>query len=260
MRSTSVLGILLIASITLVQANIFERDSRQKFSYANRNGNIKSSVTNRNSNNNQPPILLDVMRQRYFSIEDALWSVINSGSDQTYALQQIHSGHQSFLRGDFLEKSCYFSTFDPEQRVLYDAIHQINQSVDITVENYLHSSRQFYRETDALAISARNLNLTHYFDRLIEVAGTSDFYATIRSVSDSHFCVCLFVSLLFVVAKFTHSHEYMLTNEHAQCSFYHALLLLSHISDARVHKKRTKITKLAAEQQWTEWNGTNGNT
>lgn len=201
MRSINVLGIVLVASFALVQANIFERDSRQRLSYANRNGNIKSSVKNRNSNGSQPPILLEVLRQRYFSIEDAIWGVINSGSDQSYALQQIHSGHLNFLRGDFLEKSCYFSTFDPVQRALYDAIQRVNQSVDITVENYLHSSRQFYRETDALAISARNLNLTHYFDRLIEIAGTSDFYATIRSVSDSHFLFCPFVCFIGICRR-----------------------------------------------------------
>lgn len=202
MRLINVLGIVLIASAALVQANIFERNSRQKFNYVNRNGNIKSSLkgSSGNSNSNQPPIVLDVMRQRYFSIEDAIWNAINSGQDQSYALQQIHSGHIQFFRTDFLEKSCYFSTFDPEQRVLYDALQRINQSVDTTVANYLHSSRQFYRETDALAISARNLNLTDHFDRLIEVAGNSDFYMTIRSVSDSHFCF----PLLFVVAEFTH--------------------------------------------------------
>lgn len=186
MSSIDVLAILLIASLALVQANIFERDSRRGFSYANRNGNIKSNLKTSTSNNNPPPTRLDVMRQRYFSIEDAMWNVIDSGTDQSYVVQQIHSGHLDFLREDFLEKSCYFSTFDPEQRVLYDAIQCINQSVDITVENYLHQSRKFQRETDALAISARNLNLTYYFDRLIEVAGNSDFYATIRSVSDSH--------------------------------------------------------------------------
>lgn len=202
MRLINVLGILLIASFTLVQADIFERNARQKISYGNRNGNIKSRVKSGNSlssstnNNNQPPILLDVMRQRYFGIEDAIWRVIDSGSEQSYALQQIHSGHLTFLQEDFLEKSCYFSTFDPEQRTVYDAIQRINQSVDTTVNNYLHSSRQFYRETDALAISARNLNLTYYFDRLIEIADTSDFYMTVRNVSDFAFFTLL---LLLVV-------------------------------------------------------------
>lgn len=195
MRLFNGLGILLVAILTLVQANISERNAHQRVNYGNRNGNIKSSVkgtgdTNirgSNTNMNRPPILLEVMRQRYLSIEDAIWHVIDSGLEQSYALQQIHNTHKTFLREDFLEKSCYFSTFDPEQRILYDALQRINQSVETTVDNYLHSSQQFYRETDALAISARNLNLTHYFDKLIEISGTSDFYMTIRNVSDSHF-------------------------------------------------------------------------
>lgn len=209
MRLINLLGILLVASFTPVQANIFERNASPKFSYTNRTGNIKSSVEGGNTrrgsgtNSNQPPVLLDVMRQRYLSIEDAIWHIIDSGLEQSYALQQIHSGHRSFLREDFLEKSCYFSTFDPEQRTLYNAIQRINHSADTTVDNYLHSSRQFYRETDALAISARNLNLTHYFDKLIEIAGTSEFYMTIRNVSDSHLLL-LFQFILVVVAKFTH--------------------------------------------------------
>lgn len=192
MRLFNVLGILLVTFFALVKANTFERNAHQKFSYGNRNSNIKSSTRNGNTGTsttgtNQPPILLDVMRQRYFSIEDVIWQVIASGLEQSYALQQIHSAHKTFLREDFLENSCYFSTFDPEQRILHDAIQKINQSVDTTVDNYLQSSRQFYRETDSLAISARNLNLTQYFDKLIEISGTGDFYMTIRNVSDSHF-------------------------------------------------------------------------
>lgn len=212
MRLITVVGLtVLIASLTLVQANIFERNPHQRLNFGYRNGNVKTNVKGSHSNTNQPPTLLDVMRQRYLSIEDTIWNVINGGLDQSYALQQIHSGHRDFLREDFLEKSCYFSTFDPEQHSVYDAIQRINQSVETTIENYLHSSRQFYRETDALAISARNLNLTQYFDRLIDVAGNNDFYITIRSVSDSHYffqLIYLFVSLLFVVAKFTHTHTH----------------------------------------------------
>lgn len=215
------LGILLIASFTLVQANIFERNARQKFSYGNRNGNIKSSVKSSgsgstNTNHNQPPILLEVMRQRYLSIEEAIWHVIDSGLEESYALQQIHSGHKTFLREDFLEKNCYFSTFDPEQRILYDAIQRINQSVDTTVDNYLHSSRQFYRETDALAISARNLNLTHYFDRLIEIAGTSDFYMTIRNVSDFAYIFCFTSPSLSICRCKIYTFSINMKYEHAQ--------------------------------------------
>lgn len=247
MRLINVLGILLIASFTLVQANIFERNARQKFSYGTRNGNIKSSLKGGSSTAaNQPPTLLDVMRQRYFSIEDAIWNVIDSGLEQSYALQQIHSGHKTFLQEDFLEKSCYFSTFDPEQRIVNDAIQRINQSVVTTLDNYLHSSRQFYRETDALAVSARNLNLTYYFDRLIEIADTSDFYMTVRNVSDFAYIFCSFI-------RFASSFHLSLLNlytisinmkcEHAKYVTFIMRYFYHRIYFARVHKKRTKNKK-----------------
>lgn len=208
------LAIVWIASVTLVHANIFERDPRPTTSHASRNGDIKTSVRHSNTaNSNQPPILLDIMRQRYFAIEDAIWRAIDDDLEQSYALQQIHSGHKTFLGEDFADKNCYYSSFDPEQRTVYDAIQRINQSVETTVDNYLHSSRQFYRETDALAVSARNRNLTYHFDRLVEIAGTSDFYMTIRNVSDSHFYLFVyFIVLIGVVvsaAKFAQYSIYM---------------------------------------------------
>lgn len=140
-----------------------------------------------------PPTLVDVLRQRYFSIEDALWHVIESGLDQSYVLQQIHSGHRTFLRDNFLEKNCYFSTFDPDQQVLFDAIKQVNQSAQTTIDNYLYSSRRLFSERDSLAISAKNINLTYHLDKIYEKTGNTDFYTTVRNVSrnwfDSHMII-----------------------------------------------------------------------
>lgn len=164
-KFTSIVGVVLVViDLTLVQANNLAKNAR-----------TRAQATQ--------PTLLDVMRQRYFGIEDAIWQLIDSGLEDSYVLQQMHSGHRTFLRENFLETSCYLSTFDPEQRVLLDAIKNINQSVSNTVDNYLHSSRQFFRETDALAISSRNRNLTYHLDKLFEVTGTNDFYITIRNVS-----------------------------------------------------------------------------
>lgn len=129
------------------------------------------------------PTLLDTLRERYFNIEDALWHAINSGMDKTYALQQIHSGHLTFLRDDFNEKSCYLSTFDPEEGALFESIKQINQSVSTTVTNYLHSNRRQFDEPESLLISGRNLNLTFHLDKIFELTGTKEFYFTVRNVS-----------------------------------------------------------------------------
>lgn len=159
---TLAVAIILIASVvSSVQADFFSKGLRSS----------------------HPPTLLDALRQRYLRIEDALWHVISSGLEQSYVLQQIHNDHRTFLRDDFTDKNSYFSTFDPDQRVLYDAIIKINQSVATNIEHYLHSSRQLFRESDSLAISTRNMNLTHLLDQIHEVTGNTDFYKTIRNVS-----------------------------------------------------------------------------
>lgn len=175
---------------------------------------LTGTVFTKNVHNSQPPTLVDVLRQRYFNIEDALWHVINSGMEQSYVLQQIHSGHRTFLRDDFAEKKCYFSTFDPDQQVLSDAIKEINLSVTTTVENYLHSSRRLFRESDSLAISARNLNLTDKLDKLFEITGTSDFYMTIRNVSIMSGFIILanLFCLVFTQSHVAHKISFIITS------------------------------------------------
>lgn len=169
MRLINILAAIIVVSVLSAKANIFSNDAR-----------------------NNPPTLLDVMRQRFFSIEDSLWQTINSGIELSLVLQQIHSGYRHYLRDSFSERNSYFSTFDPDQSVLFESIKKINQSVVTTVDNYLHSSRIRFRETDSLAISARNLNLTDQLDKIYEITGTTDFYSTIRNVSVTVFCFCCF--------------------------------------------------------------------
>lgn len=166
MRFISVLT-FSISCVLIIQANIFIKDSTQK--------------------TNHQPILIDVLRQRYFSIEDALWHVITSGLEQSYVLQQVHSGHKTFLQENFTEKNCYFSTFDPDQHTLYEAIRRISQAANETVGKYLHSARHLFNDRDALSISIHNQNLTYPLDQLFEKTGNTDFYAIIRNVS--LFCV-----------------------------------------------------------------------
>lgn len=190
MRLMSVLAVITLVSILSVHANIYKKPDRHY---------------------NGPEMLLDVMRQRYFSIEDAIWRAISGGTEIYQVLQQIHSGHRTFLSDNFSERNCYFSTFDPEQKVLDETIKKINQSVTITIDNYLHSSALRYRETDSLAISARNFNLTNQLDKLFEITGTTDFYMTIRNVgyfnrfSFSLFCCVKFFRFIFIIH--THIHQ-----------------------------------------------------
>lgn len=132
---------------------------------------------------NFAPTWLDMLRERYLDLEDSLWGIVSSGLEQSYVLQQVHSGHRTFLRDNFLENHCYLSTFDPDQRVVHDAIDKINESVNLTVDRYLHATRRLFSERDALQISLQIVQLTTDLDKLYEIAGTTDFYYTIKKVS-----------------------------------------------------------------------------
>lgn len=130
------------------------------------------------------PTWLDVLRERYLELEESLWGVVSSGLDQSYVLQQVHSGHRTFLRDNFLENHCYLSTFDPDQRVIHDAVEKINEAVNLTVDRYLHATRRLFNERDALQISLQNAQLVTDLDKLYEIHGaTTDFYYTIKKVS-----------------------------------------------------------------------------
>lgn len=133
---------------------------------------------------NPAPTFLDQHRDRYLQTEETLWHQIASGSEQAFALQQVHSGHNAFLRASFLENGSPLSTFDPEQRILFEAIARINESRSITVDNYLIGhTRQYRNERDLLGVATHNKNLLFHFDKIFDVTGTGDFYKTIQSVS-----------------------------------------------------------------------------
>lgn len=132
-----------------------------------------------------PPALLDSLRQRYSALEEALWHVIGGGLEQPYVLQQVHSGHRTFLRENFHENSVNLSPLDPIEKGLRDIIGKINASIAETVTYYLHSSGRLFNERDALAISTRNYNLTKHLDKLFDITGSTQFYQTIKDVSMS---------------------------------------------------------------------------
>lgn len=126
---------------------------------------------------------VDVQRQRYLSLEKALWHVIDGGLEDSYVLQQVHSGHRTFLTDSFLEKGAFLSVLDPEQRQLFDAINRINVSVSDTVRSYLRTSTRYYNEKDALTVARINQNLTYQLEQIYNVSGSTDFYKVIRNVS-----------------------------------------------------------------------------
>lgn len=134
------------------------------------------------------PSFLDAHRQRYLSLELALWHVIDSDLENSYKLQQVHSGHRTFLTENFQDKSAYLSLYDPDHRQIFDAINRINVSVSDTVGSYLRTSTQYYNEKDAMTISRLNQNLTYQLDLIYNVTGETDFYKVLRNVSKKRLC------------------------------------------------------------------------
>lgn len=129
------------------------------------------------------PVFVEVLQQRYLLLEDAMWSVIVSGLEQSYVLQQIHNGYQTFFLGNITVYNAYLSTFDPHQSVIYEAMNAINQSAAETVHRYLQASSHAFSERDALAISVRNQNLTYQLDTLFDKMANTDFLTIVRNVS-----------------------------------------------------------------------------
>lgn len=134
-------------------------------------------------NPNLKPTLLNILRDQYLTTEDTLWSMITSGQEPSYVLQQIHSGHSRFLGQNFNIIHCYLSTFDPEQRVLHDAVLRISNQVNQTLNRYLHTSRRLYNEQESLDNGRENRELSKQLDIIYETTGLGDFYYTLKRVS-----------------------------------------------------------------------------
>lgn len=128
-------------------------------------------------------LIIDAQRQRYLSLEKSLWHVVDGGLERDYVLQQVHSGHRTFLEQNFQEKGSYLSVLDHEQRPLFDSLNRINVSVSDTLRSYLRTSTRYYNEPDAITAARLNGNLTHHIEVIYNITGPAEFYRTIRNVS-----------------------------------------------------------------------------
>lgn len=179
---------IAICSVVAERANFTIKDISHRSNVAQQRTNpfIKDAHDNKP---NYPPIYVEVLQQRYLLLEDAMWSVIVSGLEQSYVLQQIHNGHQTFFNDNFTVHNCYLSTFDPHQSVIYDSMNTINQSVSETMQKYLQGTSHAFSERDALAISVRNQNLTYQLDTLFDKILKTDFLTVVRNVSEFDFSI-----------------------------------------------------------------------
>lgn len=152
---------------------------------------IQKSIENplKDANISQPPALIDFMRINYLQLEENLWELFYSGIDIAYVLEQIHVVHLKFFGERFGERNVSFDDCSVEHKFqLNVAIDEINRTVSIAENNYLHKNPLSFNERESIAMARRQLNLTKQMDELFATSGSIDFYQTIQNVSALFVC------------------------------------------------------------------------
>lgn len=134
---------------------------------------------------------IDVLRDRYLTLEKALWLVIRSGADQTFSLQRIHDTHITFFTESFNERGLYFSAFDSDQMLLFDSISHINVTVRALNDHYLHANIRDFNQRESVGFSRLGVNVTDYMDRIYNVTDKDggDFFRYIKKVNTNALCL-----------------------------------------------------------------------
>lgn len=132
----------------------------------------------------QTPVKIDSIRQYYLTLENDLWSLMDSGIDTAYILGQIHSVHLNFLRPHFGEFNVSFgdAAFDRQTQLL-DTVSNINQTVAFALKNSLRENPLGFDEQAAIETNRYQIDLTHQIDLLFNMTGTHEFFETIQKVS-----------------------------------------------------------------------------
>lgn len=138
------------------------------------------------------PGRIDTLRWNYLALEHDLWTLMDSGIDTAYVLEQIHIVHLKVFGERFGEFNVSFNDCAAEHQFqLKHTIAEINRTISIVIKNYLHQNPLAFDEMESIAIGNRQRNLTNQLDLLFGVAGSSEFFETIKSVSfflSSNFC------------------------------------------------------------------------
>lgn len=144
----------------------------------------KIPIPLKDANISQPPSLIDYMRKHYLKLEENLWELFDSGIDIAYVLEQIHVVHLKFFGERFGERNVSFNDCSVEHKFqLKVAIDEINRTVSIAINNYLHGNPLAFDERESIAMARRQLNLTKQMDELFAHSGSIDYYQTINNVS-----------------------------------------------------------------------------
>lgn len=131
------------------------------------------------------PSVIDSLRRHYLALENDLWHLMDSGIETAYILQQMHNIHLTFFRENFREFNVTFNDYAVDRQTqLLSIIDMVNGFVSMTMKKCLHQNSLEFNETISIDVAQRQLNLTHQIDTLYSITGTTDFYKTIKNVSD----------------------------------------------------------------------------
>lgn len=130
------------------------------------------------------PSLIDRLRLDYIRLERDLWNLIYIENDATVSLEAVHKAHLSFFRSDFGEFHVPLDEIDPDHLQLFHAIAAINRTVSVLVKNYLHSNPRRFDQKRTIAIGRELANLTYHLDGINQVMAATDFFNTIKNVSE----------------------------------------------------------------------------
>lgn len=131
------------------------------------------------------PSLIDRLRLDYIRLEQDLWTLIHLENDAAVSLEAVHKTHLAFFRSDFDEVHVKLDEVDPDHLQLYHAFAEVNRTVTVLVKNYLHSNPLRYDEKRTIAICRQLSNLTHHLDAMSNIMTDTDFYNTIKNVSEA---------------------------------------------------------------------------
>lgn len=131
------------------------------------------------------PSQVDARRQRYLALEIDLWHLIDSGIDSAYVLEQIHDVHLRFFSEHFGELNVTFNDYAIDRQTqLFRAVGDINRTVSMVIKNSLRQNPLAFDEKATINTAQLQLDLTHQINTIVSITGSSDFYTTIKNVSE----------------------------------------------------------------------------
>lgn len=144
------------------------------------------------------PALIDSLRQHYLALETDLWHLMDSGIDTAYVLEQMNIVHITFFGEKFREFNITFDDYAIDRHSqLVSIFGEINRTISMVMKSSLHQNPLAFDEISSIDAARHQLDLTHQIDTLHDIAGSKDFYETIKNVSDFLFkrlfrCRCRF--------------------------------------------------------------------